>query len=122
MRLNKPIYDKSRFTRYGFKLDDLYFIDGSTPSLEICDDFIELVEKTKGAVAVHCKAGLGRTGTLIGCYAMKKFGFPAAAFTGWIRLCRPGSILGPQQHFLLDVEETYLPEPDEPHSPFGRAS
>ena len=122
IRLNKAIYDKSRFTRYGFKHDDLYFIDGSTPSLEICDSFIELMERSKGGVAVHCKAGLGRTGCLIGCWAMKKYGFPAAAFIGWIRLMRPGSILGPQQHFMLEVEEQFLPDPDEPHSPFGRAS
>ena len=23
---------------------------------------------------------------------------------GWIRICRPGSILGPQQHFLVEKE------------------
>ena len=104
IRLSKPNYDKTvclffltfqRFTRYGFKMDDLYFLDGSTPTLEIVDKFIEIMEKTPGAVGVHCMAGLGRTGALIGCYAMKKYGFPAAAFTGWIRLARPGSILGP---------------------------
>mmetsp|Transcript_18767 Transcript_18767/g.28856 ORF Transcript_18767/g.28856 Transcript_18767/m.28856 type:complete len:135 (-) Transcript_18767:114-518(-) len=59
-------------------------------------------------MAIHCKAGLGRTGTLIGLYAMKHFKFPAAAFIGWIRICRPGSILGPQQFYLLEQEEKYL--------------
>jgi len=23
---------------------------------------------------------------------------------GWIRICRPGSVLGPQQHFLCEKE------------------
>lgn len=48
-----------------------------------------------GAIAIHCKAGLGRTGTLIGLYAMKTFRIPAIDFIAWIRLCRPGSIIGP---------------------------
>ena len=73
----------------------MYFLDGSTPSDEIIDKFLETTEKEKGAVAVHCKAGLGRTGSLIGMYCMKHYHFPAAAFIGWIRIARPGSILGP---------------------------
>jgi cell division cycle 14 len=35
---------------------------------------------------------------------MKHYRFPAAEFIGWIRIARPGSILGPQQHFLIDIE------------------
>ena len=69
---------------------------------------MQICEAEKGAIAVHCKAGLGRTGTLIGCYAMKHFKFPAAAFIGWIRIARPGSILGPQQYYLLEKEEQIL--------------
>lgn len=66
--------------------------------------FIEETEKEQGAIAVHCKAGLGRTGTLISCYAMKHYKIPARAMIGWIRICRPGSVLGPQQHFLCAKE------------------
>ena len=51
---------------------------------------------------------MGRTGTLIGLYAMKHYKFPAAAFIGWIRIARPGSILGPQQHYLIEKEPEYL--------------
>ena len=44
---------------------------------------------------------------------MKHYKFPAAAFIGWIRIARPGSILGPQQHYLIENEARYLGE----HSP-----
>lgn len=36
---------------------------------------------------------------------MKHYGFHAPDFIGWIRLARPGSILGPQQHFLIEIEK-----------------
>lgn len=36
---------------------------------------------------------------------MKHFNFPADAFIGYIRIARPGSILGPQQQFLCEVQE-----------------
>lgn len=96
VRLNKPQYDKQKFVKAGIKHLDLYFLDGSTPPDDIVDKFLDAVEKEKGAIAIHCKAGLGRTGSLIALYCMKHFGFPPAPFIGWIRIARPGSILGPQ--------------------------
>ena len=74
----------------------MYFLDGSTPPDSIVDQFLAAAEAEKGAIAIHCKAGLGRTGTLIALYIMKHLGFPPADFIGWIRIARPGSILGPQ--------------------------
>lgn len=108
IRLNEAKYDKNKFSSNGVNHTDLYFIDGSTPPDSITKKFLDVSEKDRGALAIHCKAGLGRTGTLIGLYAMKHFKFPAAYFIGWIRIVRPGSILGPQQHYLIEKERQYL--------------
>nr|XP_015194787.1 PREDICTED: dual specificity protein phosphatase CDC14A isoform X2 [Lepisosteus oculatus] len=104
IRLNKKIYDAKRFTDAGFDHYDLFFVDGSTPGDAIVRRFLHICESTEGAIAVHCKAGLGRTGTLIGCYLMKHYRFTASEAIAWIRICRPGSIIGPQQHFLEEKQ------------------
>lgn len=36
---------------------------------------------------------------------MKHYHFPAAEFIGWIRIARPGSILGPQQNYLIEMQK-----------------
>jgi cell division cycle 14 len=104
VRLNNQTYDSTPFKTSGITPHDLYFTDGTCPTRLIVEQFLSLAEKEPRALAVHCKAGLGRTGTLIGCYAIKHYHFNAADFIGWIRLCRPGSVLGPQQFFLLESE------------------
>ena len=55
IRLNKKIYDARRFTEAGFRHDDMFFIDGSTPSEAIMQRFIDICENAPGAIAVHCK-------------------------------------------------------------------
>lgn len=50
---------------------------------------------------MHCKAGLGRTGTSIAAFLIKNYRFTAPEAIAWCRICRPGSIVGPQQQFLL---------------------
>ncbi|XP_028450154.1 dual specificity protein phosphatase CDC14AB-like [Perca flavescens] len=106
VRLNRKLYDGRQFEDAGFEHHDLFFLDGTTPSDLIIRRFLHVCESTEGAVAVHCKAGLGRTGTLIGCYLMKHYRFTAAEAIAWNRICRPGSIIGPQQNFLEEKQHS----------------
>lgn len=112
VRLNKKIYDAARFKNAGFDHYDMYFIDGSCPSDDIMREFLRVSENTDGALAVHCKAGLGRTGSLIGCYMMKHFRFTAAEIIAWLRICRPGSIIGGQQQWLTSKQSSLWLEGD----------
>jgi cell division cycle 14 len=90
VRLNQKYYDENKFIKAGIDHLDLYYMDGTTPPEHILRRFLAKCEATEGAVAVHCKAGLGRTGTCIGCYMIKHYRFTAAECIGWMRICRPG--------------------------------
>ena len=101
VRLNRALYDGRRFADGGFSMHELYFPDGSCPPEPLLARFLELAESEPGALAIHCKAGLGRTGVLICSYLIKHHGFSAEEAIGYIRVVRPGSVIGLQQNYLL---------------------
>jgi hypothetical protein len=45
------------------------------------------------------------SGTLAGCFLIKHYGFTADEAIAWVRICRPGSVIGPQQVYLTKYEE-----------------
>ena len=104
IRLNEPEYDAGAFRDAGLRHHDLFFEDCNAPPGHIVTAFFRIVDAAAGTVAVHCKAGLGRTGTLIAMYMMRSHGFTAREAIGWLRIMRPGSVIGEQQHYLCDVE------------------
>eukprot|EP00877_Chromochloris_zofingiensis_P013433 jgi/Chrzof1/8343/Cz03g06260.t1 len=112
VRLNKKVYDRKRFLDGGLRHHELYFPDGSCPSEAILMKFLEIAEHEPGALAIHCKAGLGRTGVLICSYLMKHYRFTAEEVIGYIRICRPGSVIGPQQNFIKDIQNLMWHEGD----------
>jgi len=112
VRLNKKVYDRKKFLDAGIKHYDMYFIDGGNPTDAIIQGYLDVVENEKGAVGIHCKAGLGRTGVLNACYLMKHYRLSANELIAWMRVCRPGTVIGPQQQFLKEMEPKMWREGD----------
>lgn len=104
VRLNSELYSPSYFEALGIQHLDMIFDDGTCPPLTTVRKFIRLAHETitvkKKGIAVHCKAGLGRTGCLIGAYLIYRHGFTADEVISFMRFMRPGMVVGPQQHWL----------------------
>ncbi|GME87297.1 unnamed protein product [[Candida] boidinii] len=103
VRLNSHLYDKNEFEKRGIKHIDMIFDDGTCPTMEYVQKFVgaaETVISNGGKIAVHCKAGLGRTGCLIGAHLIYTHGFTANECIAYMRMIRPGMVVGPQQHWL----------------------
>jgi cell division cycle 14 len=104
VRLNSHLYSPTYFEALGITHLDMIFDDGTCPPLTTVRKFIRLAHETitikKRGIAVHCKAGLGRTGCLIGAYLIYRHGFTANEVIAFMRFMRPGMVVGPQQHWL----------------------
>lgn len=80
--------------RSGLAYLQLPIEDFSPPRPEQVDAFVEFCEESilRGRpVAVHCRAGRGRTGTMIACYLVRR-GMSAEEAIGRTCSLRPGSI------------------------------
>jgi atypical dual specificity phosphatase len=78
----------------GLLLFHVPMVDMEAPTLEQLEKSISAIRKAndqKMGVAVHCAAGLGRTGVVLACYFVDKGLSPTHAI-GRVRRLRPGSV------------------------------
>jgi atypical dual specificity phosphatase len=99
VNLHERAHDPSLLASHGFTEVHLPVRDFTPPSPEQLEQGVEAIVQGLAAgkrVAVHCGAGLGRTGTLLACYLVHK-GLQAEEAIGQIRAARPGSVETPSQ-------------------------
>jgi len=77
--------------------------DAPTPEqFDKCLSVIEQAQRTGMRILVHCRAGKGRTGTILAAYFVWK-GMPPAEAIQHVRTLRPGSIETPEQERAISA-------------------
>jgi atypical dual specificity phosphatase len=107
INLHEKPHPPERMQRHRMTELHLPVPDFTPPTLEQLErgvNAIEMAIDSGTRVAVHCGAGLGRTGTLLACYLVRR-GLAADEAIARVRAIRPGSVETPAQEAAVHAFE-----------------
>lgn len=108
MTLTRKTLDKDKLHRYGLSNLHLPIYDKEAPSITQAHMLVRKMQTLLSddhVVALHCKAGLGRTGTVLACWLMHETNLEVKDVLGRLRSINPGYVSSQaQEKFLYQFE------------------
>lgn len=104
-------YRPETFMQHGIKHTCLAWLDMSVPSLKRISDIVHVIDSVVGQggrVAVHCHAGLGRTGLVCAAYMVYRDGMDPSAAVALVRKNRPGAIQTERQEAFVHAFSVFM--------------
>jgi atypical dual specificity phosphatase len=115
LTLSERTVDPALLARYSLQMYHLPVADFTAPTLNQIEQAMAVIDEFQAQnlpVAVHCAAGLGRTGTILACYLVAQ-GNTSESAIEQIRRQRPGSIETSDQEAIIHLYEQILRERSE---------
>ena len=114
VRVCEPTYQSDELTSAGIPLHEMEYKDGTSPSKEIIDQWLQLVDKTffkspgdNPCIAVHCVAGLGRAPQMVAIALIEFANMDPVEAVSFIRARRRGAINEKQLLYLESYKKQY---------------
>lgn len=116
VRVCEPTYEGDELNDAGINLHDMEYKDGTSPSKELIDRWLQLVYGTffssgggsdTSSIAVHCVAGLGRAPVMVAIALIEFANMDPVEAVSFIRGRRRGAINEKQLLYLEDYKKQF---------------